>query len=153
MTLKGLRDLCAFSREEEWHVIECGRGGDGERADPRPDGHRWRATYRPNVSVSMAWGQRAEPDEEHEWPEGLDAPGAELSVVDFYFNGALVDRERYLVVDDGSAYLPLPRREDDRFVITPWQDAFFRFLDGLDKDSQFDAYKGRAGIEVELLRD
>ncbi len=91
-----------------------------------------------------------------EWATEFPDPEATSHFVDFFFEGALVARERYVNVDS-RCDLPMPEREVEgegadakvvKLSITPWQRDFFRVLNALQTAVDYDSYVRRAGFEV-----
>jgi hypothetical protein len=111
----------------------------------REETHGMRAAYRPDISIGIAWGYPSNPNWREPWVETFSDQSASSDFADFFYNGMLVAREVYIVVDGGRAYIPLPRRD---LTITQWQYDFFRVLDGLERESDFDRYLEQAGIRV-----
>jgi hypothetical protein len=103
-----------------------------------------RASYRPDISIGLAWCWLSNPEWHEDWIDHFDDKTASSHFVDFLYNGMLVDREVYIVVDGGRAYLPLPRE----MKITQWQYDFFRLLDSLEHASDFERYVKQAGFTV-----
>ena len=183
MTLKDLLDRCGKSTAADWntittwgarsgpayldHFVGTERGTDGStQYELRHFQHAMRATFTLDISIGIAWGLYADPSLgfsreqrrfEEEWATQFPDPDASMHLLDFLYNGSLVDRHYYVNVD-ARCNLPLPRREyatedsDDAKVaaltITPWQRDFFRVLNELETSVDYDSYLHRAGFKV-----
>ena len=175
MDLDGLRRAIFDSSPSDWHVIVCG-GGEGPSyldafgAVTRYEGgtpHHWlehdcqsnRGTYRPDVSVGIAWGLSFPADKRSfDWNKFAD-PDCYPTLVDCLWNGSLVDRYTGLVVDGGRVLLPFPQGEYDSSevsepkLIADWVSAdevkLFRLVHHLrDSRADFDEYLRQAGFDV-----
>ncbi|MGA3217183.1 MAG: hypothetical protein ABSD97_16005 [Acidimicrobiales bacterium] len=115
MNLDELLDTVATSGPEDWELIECPNQADGPSYlyDPRSgEAHVYRAVFKADVSLGLAWGLSYGPDGE---PEVLgflksfpDKSGGGAELLDFLWNGSLVHREVGVKVDGGRATLPWP---------------------------------------------
>lgn len=165
MRLSELLNTCARSSPDDWNLITCW----GARAGPsyldqfmpgeyggefqvRHNEHSMRASYKPDVSVGIAWG--LDPDNvfpedrrtfKEAWSEAFADSSWTYHLADFFFCGNLVQREPFLAVDGGRCYLPAPHHD---LTVTEWERDFFRVLDALEKHSDYDDYFGRAGFKI-----
>lgn len=155
--------LCSKSKPTHWKVIPCGGGGAGpsflDSWVAGPDGepvlagsHTTRAAYRPDLQLSLAWGLLAHEELVESWADVFDGT-ASSHFVDFFWNGALVERGLYIAVDGGRCKLPIPQRDLDELHpvglwITRWQHIFFSLLNTLEGVTDTDAALRRAGIQV-----
>jgi hypothetical protein len=163
VTLEDMLALCAKSKAERWKVIPCSGPGTGpsflDAWVAGPDGepllagsHTVRAVYRPDMSLSLAWGLVAHDPFVESWTEEFDEP-ASSHYVDFFWNGALVERGLYVAVDGGRCKLPIPQRDLDRLHpaelwITRWQHQFFQLLNACEGVADIDEHLQKAGIRV-----
>jgi hypothetical protein len=164
MKLEDLLALCAKSKADWWKVIPCGGGGAGPSfldawragADGEPTlygTHTMRAAYRPDVSLALAWGLTAQAEFRDSWTDRLSDEPASTHFVDFFWNGALIERGLYVAVDSGRCNLPIPQwdltgERTGALWITRWQHSFFALLNALEAVSDFDRYLTDAGFEV-----
>ena len=147
MGLDELRRLIAESDQGDWNVIDCfNDGAPSFLASARVAAgdeysnleHHGRATYRPDVSIGLAWGMKLR-EYKADWLDRFTHATASFGLVDLY-NGMLVDREDYVVVDSGRAKLPAPR-SDERRVVTDYHKKLVKLID------EFDFYSGvRGGV-------
>jgi hypothetical protein len=163
VTLDQMLALCAKAKAADWKVIPCGGAGAGpsflESWVAGPDGepvlagaHTMRAAYRPDISLSLAWGLVAHEEFVESWTEVFDH-SASSHFVDFFWNGSLVERGLYVAVDAGRCKLPIPQRDLDALHpaarwITRWQYQFFSLLNAFEGILDVDEHLQRAGIQV-----
>jgi hypothetical protein len=150
--LEELRRLIAESDRGDWNVIDCfGKAGPSYLASPwlavdhdayGDREHHARAAFRQDVAVGLAWGMVANDRYEAEWLEGFSNKRAHSAIADILYNGMLVAREYYLVVDGGRAKLPLPREDEGgQLRVSRQHCKLVKLLD------EFDFYSGvRGGI-------
>jgi hypothetical protein len=164
MKLEDILASCAKSKPEAWKVIPCGAAGlgpsfldewsaDGDGEAVLVGSHTVRAAYRPDVSIALAWGLTAQEEFEDAWTETFGRGAASSGFIDFFYNGALVERGLYVSVDGGRCKLPIPQRDLDEtrhggLWITRWQHDFFALLNALEGVTDFDLYLRDAGFEV-----
>lgn len=162
MTLQELMDLCAGSQGADWETMgefpmfltEFDQVTDAEGTRVELAGsHHSRATYRHDISIGLAWGFRvrdytATPS----WAVFPDK-AVSLCLADFFYQGLLVYRHFYLVVDGGRAYLPAPDgNEADGWHVSGWGHDFTRTLQELGHGShvvdEYDRYFRQAGFRI-----
>lgn len=173
MTLDEFDNLCAHSSRDEWTVVPCwgARSGPsyldqfraGNPGDPLEHYEQSvRASYQPNLAVGLAWGLDLTPDREdgwwEPWVEKFSDKEASAHFIDLLYSGTLVDRRVYVSVDGGRCMLPVPRKDYAEDTPTGGQVtaywisrrayAFFRLIDSLEKESDFDYYVQQAEFEV-----
>jgi hypothetical protein len=169
--------ICGASSPDDWNVVYGptyatgfvevwnGPASDQTGYELRPREHEARAAFKSDLAIGIAWGMHADALTgtgerrqvfEEEWATSFPDPEATQHFVDFFFEGALVARERYVHVDS-RCDLPMPKRKvkgegpDARIVelsITPWQRDFFRVLNALQTAVDYDSYVSRAGLKV-----
>lgn len=185
MTLQELLDLCAGSSAADWNSVTAWGARSGpsyldrfmavetrRREDDkdltyelRHEEHSMRAAFKSNVAIGIAWGMYVDPTLDisaaprrfdEDWATNFPDPDATWHFVDFFYCGALVNRESYVNVDS-RCNLPLPKKEFDgegldtkitALTITPWQRDFFRVLNALETSVDYDSYLHRAGFKV-----
>jgi hypothetical protein len=171
MTLDELLTTCAESSPDDWNTITTW----GARSGPsyldqfvpgmtRTEGgeqefrlqhreHSQRAAYTPDLSINVGWGLDPDnlfPDEERElapvFPNDFPDSDWSFNYCDFFYNGNLVERVPYGVVDGGRSVLPLPDNDGN---VTQWQHDWFRVLDGIGLYvSDYDNYFERSGLKI-----
>jgi hypothetical protein len=163
MTLAELLKTIASSSKEEWHYIGCWGSGagpsyrssfsfyevyNGHPAVLHADAHGSVAIYKPNVSITIAFGLTANDHFREGWANQFPDTRASSHYVDVFFNNALVYRDLYVNVDGGRAKLPLPDSRDKLFVSKSYN-SFIRLIDNLEGYiSEYDQYRERAGFQV-----
>jgi hypothetical protein len=123
MNLHELRTLVWKSSVDDWELIEClgpdagpsylsaviGSGSSLEGVQCQ----LYRATYRPNISIGLAWGLSHEGEvrdfERNTFPDEQCYP----TILDLLWNGSLVYRYEGLAVDGGRGALPYPNATYD----------------------------------------
>jgi hypothetical protein len=114
------------------------------------ESHAYRATYRPDVSLGLAWGFRSSDRLEFDWAKFPDRI-CYATIADLVWNGSLVYRYDGVVVDGGRSTLPLPTTKFDTTDIvnpvvleeqvTDEQVDFWRLIATLkDKERDFEHY-------------
>jgi hypothetical protein len=161
--LDELLETVVNSDADEWNVIYCWGAGSGPSYRGRPaheveemrdedgrfDVHGMTAAYKQDVSVTLAWGLTSRAEFHADWAKVFPEKVASSCFADLFYNGALVHRQLYVVVDDGRSYLPLPNQvggtEVDRFDYD-----FVRLVDHLEilKISEYEGYFERSGLTV-----
>jgi hypothetical protein len=159
MTYEDILRIFTKSDPDDWNVITCWGAGSGPSYLTRQyagdgqelgfmDDHGMRASYKPDIAIGLAWGMQSHDTYHADWVSMFKS--ASSSIADLFYNGMLVAREHYVVVDDGGGFLPRPdaASEDGRVVPTVRYD-FIRLLDNLElRTSEFDRYFGQAGLSV-----
>ncbi|MGO9299679.1 MAG: hypothetical protein ACLQQM_02775 [Acidimicrobiales bacterium] len=178
MTLDEFRRTIFNSAPEDWHKIACGGEGPSyldafssvtsypggvEEHWLQHDSHYYRATFRPDVSIGLAWGLAWGPlddQRDFDWVKGMPDKSCHPVLVDLLSNGCLVDRYVGLVVDGGRARLPFPTGKYDSTAdpsrpvlieeqVTRDEVALWRIVDVLETGRQeFDSYLRRVGFVV-----
>jgi hypothetical protein len=163
MTLKELLDAIISSSKTDWNTIVCwgAQSGpsyhnqfeffevyNGQKNVLHSNSHGMVASYKPDVSVTIAWGLVASKDFNEPWATNFPDSHASSHHVDVFFNNALVYRDLYVSVDGGRAKLPLPRRRDD-LVVPRGYYTFIKLLDGMEGYiSDYERYFKRAGLRI-----
>ena len=183
MTLDKYLDICGRSSAKDWNLIAClGGGGPSYLNQFIPEGggpypgesgyelrlheHESRAAFKGDLAIGIAWGMHTEPavalgNERRTFNEGwatkFPDPEATSHFLDFFYNGALVERQRYVHVDS-RCDLPMPDVEYEgqgpdvkvtALTITPWQLSFYRILNDLQRSVDYDSYVERAGFQID----
>lgn len=158
------------SNEEDWSVISCWGAGSGpsyldqftvwnkgnkEFHNIEIESHSMVASYKKNLSISIAWGLRHNDNFIEEWANKFPDSKAMSSYLDFFYNGVLVLREIIVSVDGGRCYLPLPKREIDdtnyttkRLYISNVKSDFVRMLNSFSNTRDYERYLKESGIEL-----
>jgi hypothetical protein len=113
-----ITQMVTSSSAGDWTVLqpgplyldELGEVSSGDRHWVEVNTHYSMAVYRPDVNLRLAWGLKRDDDQHFEgwsWPN----PKITRSLADAFWQGSLVARWSYLVVDGGACYLPDPDRE------------------------------------------
>jgi hypothetical protein len=138
--LEELRRIIAESDRGDWNIISC--FGQPSFLPWSPDGefneHHARASYRPDLSIGLAWGVRVNENFQEVWTQKFSDKKAHSCLADLFYNGMLVDREYYVVVDGGRACLPLPS-DREKLIVSRWNYDFVKLLD------EFGYYSGVSG--------
>lgn len=105
VSLDELLDICGPRHDsDEWHVTHF------ERADA----HHSHGTYIQDPRLQVRWGEEARvagDDKNHfeaEWSKDLLDSRMSLAWGDIVFNGSVVHRQLYALVDGGRFYVPDP---------------------------------------------
>ena len=151
VTLEDMREWITGSTAADWEVEQPAteptvRLGPLLLAHPGPPAHAWRAIYRPRPAVRLLWGLERGRAYVPEWQPCHWAP-AEPKLAELFFagtseiKGTSVDRYRFVAVDSGRCYLPLPRSAgaseardksgDAHWTITGYEQALFSLLNDL----------------------
>jgi hypothetical protein len=127
-----LRRLISESERADWNVVSC--FGAPSFLPWSPEGefseHLARASYRPDISIGLAWGIRDNDDYKEDWANSFANEHAESFLADILFNGMLVGREYLVCVDGGRTYLPRPY-DLEQLLVRRWDHDFARLLDTL----------------------
>jgi hypothetical protein len=170
MTLEELLDKFINSDRENWNTISCWGANSGpsfknkfsfwKMWDGQPNVLNHSsfsnvASYKPDLSITFAWGLSVYDNEEDgridkPWATSFSDPRpGHSNWVDFYYNNALVFREAYVVVDGGRCKLPFPQyREDGSTYCSRKLYDFMRKLNQITGSDNFDNYFNLTGIEV-----
>lgn len=161
MRLPDLIKTIVGSGQSDWWVLPCWGAGSGptyrdqfifhSQYDGQPnvmtvESHSNTATLIENASTTMTWGLESG-RYSHTWLSKFEhADDATLDYVDVFYNGALVYRTKYVSVDEGRVYLPVPLGE--RLEVPTGYRSFVRLVHTLTIGSpeEFDSYYRRAGF-------
>ena len=131
MTLRELLHTIISSSRSDWNTIVCWgtHSGpsyrdqfefyqiyEGQHNVLHSDSHGMVASYKPDLSITMAWGLTANRNFDETWATNFPDPNASSHHVDVFFNNALVYRDLFVSVDGGRAKLPLPLRRNELVV-------------------------------------
>ena len=160
-----MRQLIETSQSDMWNVFSHSPVPDRlilstSQSGPEfeQDNHHTMAVYKPDVSLSLAWGLLENAEFSEEWHEqgGFPDKKARSIWVDTFWNGVTIDRELAVSVDGGRCTLPLPRRhvEDTATIgweISRWQHSFFRLINTLGGVSprEYESYVDRGRFFIE----
>ena len=163
MTLAELMDRIINSSKEDWNSIACWGAGsgpsyrnkfefystyEGEQAVLHCVPYGMAASYKPDLSITLAWGLTVNEDFREPWANKFPDPKASSHYVDVFFNNALVYRELYVVVDGGRTKLPIPRKPKELLVPRNYY-SFIKLLDEIDTYlSSYESYFKQAGFEI-----
>jgi len=153
MTLDEIRNICAQSQPDDWTRIEFPLyAGEMTYVDEArgigEHSHDGRAIYRPNVAISILSGHVFQAEYHADWLEHFTDKKASGQLADIAYNGVIVDRVHYVVVDGGRSVLPSPRMGTR--VVSVWSDAIVRLLHALwDSPEPYDRYFTMAGLSLE----
>jgi hypothetical protein len=122
-------------------------------------GHYIRASYKPDVSLGLAWGLHPEPvDFSEGWTDVFPDRRASRLYADVFWNGMLLHRYFLVSVDGGRAKIPLPDRPfmDSETVVgyslTQEEFAVGRLIAGIEAIpggvELYEDYVAKAGIVV-----
>jgi hypothetical protein len=138
MDYDGLINTILASSTEDWNMIAEGF---------EPETHDYIASYKPDVSIALAWSKTIHDDFKEDWAKGFPDPQASSHYVDILYNNSLVERFVYVAVDGFRAYLPLPKR-DDLTVPNKYSD-FIRLLNNIARPvDNYDDYFHRAKLQI-----
>jgi hypothetical protein len=111
--------------------------------------------YKPDISITIAWGLHSNNDFKEAWANQFPDPQASSSFLDVFYNNALIFRNTYVMVDGGRANLPLPRVERDKegnrtaaLTVPRREHDLIRLVDSLTHKSDFDRYFRQAGLTI-----
>lgn len=158
MKLEEVIKIIRESSEEDWNVIESNTMLSHVTTDSNnnvySDYHTKRASFRPDISIGLAWGLDCNKDFYEEWANKHPDPQASSKFLDVFYNGMLVERNVYVVIDGGRSYMPLPHREMSGDKTTGWhitkeQNQFFELFNSIQGfDTQYESYRDMSGIKV-----
>lgn len=165
MTLEELLETIAESSTDEWWHEACwgAHSGPSYRDHLEEESehlitvksHSDIAVYKPDISITIAWGLDCMETFKAEWVKKWYDSSASSSFVDVFYNNALVYRERYVTVDGARANLPIPRQKLDAtkekvmaLTVPRGRRNFIRLLDSFGRISSFDEYFGDAGFTI-----
>lgn len=159
------------SKGKDWQKIHCLGNGNGPSYKDHFEfydiyngednvillkSHENRATYKPDIKISIAWGlsNSFNNNDHHKikdsWAISFeDESGAYTSFVDFFYNDSLVFRKIYGIVDGGRCKLPIPQIDSNgNFVVSTEYSESIRLLNEIDGDVDYDYYLSRSGISL-----
>lgn len=148
MELGKLLDRVIDSDRDQWYQIDGGGPSYANNFIERTqyllqvNSHHTRTVYKPNSSITMAWGMSVSSDQDEkfqgEWAKIFPDPSASHHWVDVFFNNALVFRTSYVTVDGGRAHLPLPKYAANGELRVPKRYyEFMQLLNGTDYEVKF----------------
>lgn len=163
MTLDELRTLVADSTADDWHrILKIGptyRDRFGSWSSPANgtsgvdhDSHVELAVYGPDIDLTIAYGMAENQDDrdlKFEWSENFpDSKIREISLVDFFWRGSLVDRLNYVHVDGARGILPLGGGHQG-LRITRYELTVARLLSDIGDYREFDRYYSSVPFELQ----
>ncbi|MGB3302565.1 MAG: hypothetical protein WBA98_07730 [Gordonia sp. (in: high G+C Gram-positive bacteria)] len=163
MTLDELRTLVADSTVGDWRRIRKSgptyRDRFGPWSSPADgtlgvdhDSHVELAVYRPDIDLTIAYGMaedQADRDLSFAWSDSFpDSKIREISLVDFFWRGSLVDRLNYVYVDGGRGILPLGDGHQG-LRITGYELAVARLLSDIGDYGEFERYYSSVPFELQ----
>lgn len=144
----------AFSGPSYKDKLEFYNVYDGEPNILHVDSHSNVLVFKPDISITMAYGLSSNDEFKAEWANQFPDPSASSSFIDIFYNNALVFRETYLTVDGGRCKLPIPsygENHKDLVVSKEYYD-FIRLLQklssGSNDEKNFNYYFGQTGIKI-----
>ena len=161
MTLDAVLHILIHSDASDWCRIPCGEPGGGPSYYYRIEDANWDgtnvqitgthtsvATYRQDLSITMAWGMKAGQNpnrDKAESPSSLGSRSDECYLLDLFYSGSLVFRTSYCEGGEGACKLPLP--DVDRHVPQRYADVI-RKLNELEGDNGFESSLKKSGTTV-----
>lgn len=158
------------SSVDDWTVISCwgaGSGpsyldkfivwntGDDKFHNIEINSHSMVASYKKNLSISIAWGLEHNNDFREDWANDFPDSKAMSSYIDFFYNGVLVYRDIIVSVDGGRCYIPLPNMEFDEkthkiidLSVTWQQYEFIKMINKFESSCDYDSYFSRTNIKL-----
>jgi hypothetical protein len=154
MRLNELIERVAQSEPKDWHAIHGHPTYRDNLEGVRSGAQHWIeihshhsvATFVPDASITMAWGLQVIDDFKEPWANTFSDPHASSANVDVFYNGALVYRALYILVDGARCYLPLPDQRQQPGGVPELYARFIKLLDRIAGQDQFDEYFQRAGL-------
>lgn len=164
MNFEELRDTIAKSKKTDWHKINrigptyrdrfgywTGADGSGVTVDS----HVTVAVYRPDIDLTIAYGMSETQNEsggnepDFKWSEAFpDKKVREISVLDVFWGGSLVDRLNYVYVDGARGILPLGSGHQG-LRITRYDYTVARLLSDIEGLHEFSRYYDAVPFEYE----
>ncbi len=159
MTLNELFTAILSSSVDDWHFIACGGPGagpsyrgrfsfdvrEGARLSVEEASHHAVAVYRSDLSITMAWGLDCVKDFHEKWATAFPDSRASSHHVDVFYNGALVCRSLYVLVDGGRTKLPKPSLSPEILDVPVDYVRFVHLLNRLEGQIDEDYFQ-RAGL-------
>lgn len=148
----------ADSSEESWYKVAAqgtyyrhswshGCGGESRIESE----HRRMAVYRPDPSLTIAWGMQAdgeEPRTAYDWSQGFPNTAVWPIFADVFWCGALIDRVELARIDGAHGIIPLPNYANE---VTHYELAVAFLLHALQEGRNHDnpgRYVERLGFKV-----
>ena len=164
MEFEKLMSIIENSSVDEWNVITCWGFGSGPSYKSKFDfyevrdgiksgtlveeSHGMYACYRPDVSISLAFGLLINDDFKEEWANAFPDKSASSHYVDIFFNNNLVERISYVNVDGGRAKLPIPKSIND-LSVKKREYLIIKLIDNFESSERnFESYFNRANLRL-----
>lgn len=164
MKLKDLLHKIVNSTGGDWHGISCGGAISGPSYKSQlqfyenyigqnkmlhESSHAEIAVYKSDISICMAFGFQHQEKFDEKWASKFSDANVTSFFADVFYNNALVFRHRYVTVDGGRAYLPIPRNWDVLEVPSK-EYQFIKLLHSIvyGNDREYDNYFRRANFKV-----
>lgn len=161
MTFEDVIETVASSETEDWWSEPCwgATSGPSYRYQPefwelldgaknvfKMESHTNVGSYKPDVSITIAWGLTYLDDFKEPWANKFPDPKASGCYLDIFYNSALIFRVPYVTVDCGRGKLPLPNITG--LTVPERYNRIIRLLDSLDHNSDYDSFFQRAGFSI-----
>jgi hypothetical protein len=163
MDMPRLMSTIISSEPESWNTITCWGANSGPSYHYKIVTHQYQgqpnrlesaaqnivAVYKPDVSISLAWGLVMNSNFQEQWINTFHDRRASSHFVDLFYNKSLVHRAIYVVMDGGRAKLPLAILKDSELQVPKAYHDFIKLIDQIDTyHSQFDSYFQRANFKI-----
>lgn len=168
MKLTDIMKSIVESMPHDWHWIPCwgGNGGPSYRGQwdannaphqgAKPDKwwldrreHSSVGVLKMNASITIAAGLEWLSDFREPWANGFPDPKAHGKFADVFYNGSLVYRVSYVVVDGGRGTLPIPRRSGEKLLVPRNLAAFVDIIEEITGASAAsEKHFARAGMTI-----
>ncbi|MFH1823827.1 MAG: hypothetical protein ABH873_01200 [Candidatus Firestonebacteria bacterium] len=163
MTYDELIKIVTESNLSDWNIISC-YGNEpsyksrfefydvlNDQKDVlREESHSMVACYKPNISISIAFGLIVNADYKEEWLNNFPDHKASTHYLDLFFNNSLVGRIMYVKFDGGSKELPLPKSSAE-LTVKKIEFKIIMLIASMELNSDnYSDYFERAGFSIEI---
>lgn len=144
--------ILANSAPEDWHYVPCHNGTGPAYADQwqlvnegskewfaEHKNHPHRATYKPNVNLTIAYGMELQSGSRFTWleagfPSAIkdQAQVADYEAIDIFWAGSLIERRHYYSVTSESVRIPAFQHHWDGESVGTVTEAELHFLETVD---------------------
>lgn len=107
------------------------------------------ACFKEDLSIVIGWNKVVDADFQAKFKN--DCKDKSISLNDFtvLYNNTVVFRHRYLAIDGGKFYMPVPEYQGTKFVVIEEELIFWQFLNRISNpDSKQEIYMDKLGVEI-----
>jgi len=138
MTFKNMMKLLGSSARNDWQKIRHLETACKDSACLKED-----------LSLVIGWNKVIDAEFPAKFKNDCADKSVSLNEFTVLFNNAVVFKHRYLAIDGGKFYIPVPEYQGSKFVVIEEELIFWQFLNRISNPgSKQEAYMDKLGVEI-----